>query len=61
LFQAVDKAIATNDDVVVVAMVLLRSIIFVNSAPKTSDKKATNGECHTMLKVNQHGVTITEL
>jgi hypothetical protein len=32
----------------------------VNSTPKTSDKKATNGNRHAMLKVIQHGVTIAE-
>jgi hypothetical protein len=34
--------------------------IFVNSALKTSDKKATNGDHHAMLKVIQHGVTIAK-
>jgi hypothetical protein len=38
LFQAADKAIATNDGVFVVVTVLLR-IILVKSTPKTSDKK----------------------
>jgi hypothetical protein len=33
---------------------------FVNSTPKTSDKRATNGNRHTMLKVIQHGVTIAK-
>jgi hypothetical protein len=60
LFQAADKAIATNNGVVIVVMVLLRTI-FVNSAPKTSDKKATNGDGHAMSKVIQHGVTIAEI
>jgi hypothetical protein len=32
----------------------------VNSTPKTSDKKATNGDRHPMLKVIQHGLTITK-
>jgi hypothetical protein len=47
----------TDDGVIVVVTVLLRTI-FVKSTPKTSDKKATNGDCHTMLKVIQHGMTI---
>ncbi len=34
--------------------------IFVKSTPKTSDKKATNGNHHTMLKVIQHGVMIAK-
>jgi hypothetical protein len=34
--------------------------IFVKSALKTSDKKATNGDHHAMLKVIQHGVTIAK-
>jgi hypothetical protein len=34
--------------------------IFVNSAPKTSDKKATNGNRHAMLNVIQHGVMIAK-
>jgi hypothetical protein len=38
LFQAADKAIATNNGVVVIVMALLRTI-FVKSTPKTSDKK----------------------
>jgi hypothetical protein len=57
LFQVADNAIATNNGVIVVVKVLLRTI-FVNSALKTSDKKATNGNHHAMLKVIQHGVTI---
>jgi hypothetical protein len=32
----------------------------VNSALKTSDKKATNGDHQAMLKVIQCGLTITE-
>jgi hypothetical protein len=59
LFQAADNAIATDNGVVVVVTVLLGTI-FVNSALKTSDKKATNGDCHAMLKVVQHGMTIAE-
>jgi hypothetical protein len=34
--------------------------IFVNSTPKTSDKKATNGNCQATLKVIQRGVTIAK-
>jgi hypothetical protein len=33
---------------------------FVNSTPKTSDRKATNGDRHAMLKVIQHWVTIAK-
>jgi hypothetical protein len=55
LFQAVDNAIATNDGIVVVLTVLLCTI-FVNSTLKTSDKKATNGDHHAMLKVIQQAV-----
>jgi hypothetical protein len=40
--------------------IITYSTIFVNSVPKTSYKKATNGDCHAMLKVIQHGVTNTK-
>jgi hypothetical protein len=59
LFQAADKAIATNDCVVVIITVILPNIL-VNSMLKTCDKKATNGNRHAMLKVIQHGITIAK-
>jgi hypothetical protein len=59
LFRAADKAITTNDGVVVIVTVLLQTI-FVKSTPKTSDKKATNGNRHSTLKVIQCAVTIAE-
>jgi hypothetical protein len=59
LFQAADKAIATDDGVIVVITVLLHTI-FVKSTPKTIGKKATNGDRHGTLKVIQRAVTITK-
>jgi hypothetical protein len=59
LFQAADKAITTDNGVVVVITVLLCTI-FVKSTPKTSDKKATNSDRHGTLKVIQRAVTIAE-
>jgi hypothetical protein len=51
-----------DDFFIVVVIGLCKCIlyVFVNSTPKTSDKKATNGDCHAMLKVIQHGMTITK-
>jgi hypothetical protein len=60
LFRAADKAIATDDGVVVVVVTVLLHTIFVKSTPRTSDKKATNGDRHSTLKVIQHAVTIAE-
>jgi hypothetical protein len=54
-----DKAIATNDGVIITVTVLFL-YFFVNSVLKTSDKKATNGNCHAMLKVIQDGVMIAK-
>jgi hypothetical protein len=60
LFQAADKAIATDDGAVVVVMVLLRTTIFVTSTPKTIDNKATNGDRHGTLKMIQRALMIAE-
>jgi hypothetical protein len=46
--------------VVIVGLCKCVPYLFVNSTPKTSDKKATNGNHHAMLKVIQHGVTIAK-
>jgi hypothetical protein len=44
--------------IIVIGLCKFVPYLFVNSTPKTSDKKATNGDCHAMLKVIQHGMTI---
>jgi hypothetical protein len=59
LFQEGDKAVATNDGDVIIVTVLLHTT-FVKSTPKTSDKKAKNGDHHDMLKVIQHAMRIAE-
>jgi hypothetical protein len=59
LFQAAEKAIAADNGVVVVVTVLLCTI-FVKSTPKTIDKKATNGNHNSTLKVIQRAVTIAK-
>jgi hypothetical protein len=46
--------------VVIVSLCKCVPYFFVNSTSKTSDKKATNGDRHAMLKVIQHGVTIAK-
>jgi hypothetical protein len=46
--------------VVVVGSCKCVPFFLVNSTLKTSDKKATNGNHHAMLKVIQHGMTIAE-
>jgi hypothetical protein len=52
-----------RDDFFIIVVIGSRKYIlffFVKSTPKTSDKKATNGDHHAMLKVIQHGLTIAE-
>jgi hypothetical protein len=52
-----------HDIFFIIVVVGLRKYVmyfFVKSTPKTSDKKATNGDHHAMLKAIQHGMTIAK-
>jgi hypothetical protein len=52
-----------RDDIFIIIVVGLRKYVqyfFVMSTQNTTDKKTTNGNRHAMLKVIQHGVTITQ-